>query len=90
MRRITFLVRGRVQGVGFRASAAAEARRCGLSGFVQNRADGAVAGEAQGAADGVAAFVRWLGQGPPLASVDSVDVAEVAYAPAGGAFTVRR
>jgi acylphosphatase len=39
---IRIIVEGRVQGVGFRAFAATEARRLGISGEVWNRADGAV------------------------------------------------
>lgn len=90
MRRIRFLVSGRVQGVGFRANAAGAARRLGLSGFVQNRPDGAVEGEAQGVAAAVGAFVTWLRQGPSLARVDRVDVEDLPVAPGGDHFDVRR
>jgi acylphosphatase len=75
MDRIRFVVEGRVQGVGFRAHAQREARRLGLTGFVQNRADGAVDGEAQGSGPALVVFRRWLRQGPPWGRVDHVDTA---------------
>lgn len=77
MRRITFLVSGRVQGVGFRASAAAVARRLRLAGFVQNREDGAVAGHAQGEPAAIDAFVAWLQRGPTFAHVVSLEVQDL-------------
>ena len=74
MKRIHAVVRGRVQGVGFRASAAHEARRLGLSGWVRNLFDGTVevlaAGE-DAAVDGLAA---WLKQGPRGAHVTGLDI----------------
>jgi acylphosphatase len=71
-------VRGRVQGVGFRASAAHEARRLGLDGWVRNLPDGSVELEASGTPAAVDALVAWLGQGPRGARVTGVDVHEVA------------
>jgi len=74
MKRIHAVVRGRVQGVGFRASAAHEARRLGLRGWVRNLFDGTVevlaAGE-DAAVDGLAA---WLKQGPRGAHVTGLDI----------------
>lgn len=90
MRRIRFVVTGRVQGVGFRASAAAEARRLGVSGHVQNRRDGAVEGEAQGAPDSVASFVAWLRRGPTFAHVAAVDLQEIPLVEGAADFDVRR
>ena len=73
-RRATDLtVTGRVQGVSFRASAAQEASRLGVAGWVRNEPDGSVAIHAEGAADAVEAFVRWLYDGPRLARVQQVD-----------------
>lgn len=89
-RRVRFVVSGRVQGVGFRAQTQRRASELGLSGFVQNRADGRVEGEAEGAAAQVDALVAWLQRGPAWAHVEQVDVDELS--PAGGeaAFDVRR
>ncbi|MBL9079154.1 MAG: acylphosphatase [Planctomycetes bacterium] len=90
MRRIAFVVHGRVQGVGFRAAAHAEARRLGLTGFVRNRADGAVEGEAQGPADGLAAFAAWLGSGPRFARVIRVAADDLPPVAGEHTFAVRR
>lgn len=90
MRRVAFVVTGRVQGVAFRANAAEQARRLGLSGFVRNRADGAVEGDAQGPRDAVQAFVVWLQRGPSLARVDDLDVQDLEVEPRDARFDVRR
>lgn len=89
-RRVAFLVTGRVQGVGFRASTIAEAYRRHLTGFVRNRADGDVEGEAQGANADVEAFRNWLQHGPPLARVERVELHELPGVDAEAAFDVRR
>ncbi|AEE45445.1 acylphosphatase [Cellulomonas fimi] len=72
------LVRGFVQGVGYRWSAAREAERLGVAGWVRNRADGSVEAVAEGDEAAVEAFVAWAAHGPRGASVGSVDVREEA------------
>ena len=64
-----FLVRGRVQGVGFRWSAMAEGNRLGLAGWARNLADGRVEVHAQGDPEALAALADWLGVGPLGAEV---------------------
>lgn len=90
MRRIRFLVRGRVQGVGFRAHTQATARNLGLVGFVPNEADGAVSGEAEGEDHALDAFVAWLHQGPRWSRIDAVVVAPTPGRGDEQSFTVRR
>jgi acylphosphatase len=68
-----YVVRGVVQGVNFRASAAAEARRLGLTGRIWNRPDGAVECVADGDEAALARLRDWLGHGPPLARVERVE-----------------
>jgi len=70
------IVRGQVQGVGFRYHARAEANNLGITGFVQNHADGSVEAQVQGVAASVARMLDWLSTGPPGARVDSVTVTD--------------
>lgn len=72
MAAVRFLVRGRVQGVRFRAATRDEALRLGLSGHARNLADGSVEVLAAGEDASLAALQRWLQRGPPLARVDEV------------------
>ncbi|HVZ74421.1 MAG TPA: acylphosphatase [Polyangia bacterium] len=74
MKRLRAVVRGRVQGVGFRASAATEARRLGLKGFVRNLFDGTVETVAEGEDAAAETYATWLRVGPPLSHVTGVDV----------------
>jgi acylphosphatase len=75
--RVRVTVRGHVQGVGFRASAAHEARRLGVEGWVRNLADGGVELRADGDPEAVDALLEWLGHGPPGAEVTDVEVVDV-------------
>jgi acylphosphatase len=77
-----FTVSGQVQGVGFRYTALAQARRLGLTGWVGNRDDGAVEGVASGADQALVRFREWLQQGPPAARVQDVEWVEAADPPA--------
>lgn len=73
----TLVIRGRVQGVGYRDAMADAARGEGLAGFVRNAHDGSVEAHLQGDDEAVARMVSWASQGPPLARVDRVLVEEV-------------
>lgn len=78
------VVRGRVQGVGFRFSTEGEADRLGLAGWVRNLPDGTVQVEAEGTPDAVAALVDWLQEGPAGAEVEGVDVEDATPTGEGG------
>jgi acylphosphatase len=67
-------VRGRVQGVWFRASTAERAATLGLRGRAENRPDGTVLVHAAGEPDALDALIAWLHRGPPMAQVDAVAV----------------
>lgn len=84
-----FVVSGQVQGVGFRYSAMAQARRLGLKGWVANLSDGSVEGVAAGADQALGQFHDWLRRGPPAARVQRVDW-QAAEAPVETAFEIRR
>ena len=67
-----FIVRGRVQGVFFRASTREQALRHHVSGYARNLADGSVEVLACGPDQALDALQEWLRQGPPSAHVENV------------------
>ncbi|TAA28864.1 acylphosphatase [Pseudoxanthomonas winnipegensis] len=71
-----FLVGGRVQGVGFRASTRERARALGLDGYARNLADGRVEVVARGEPAAVEALAAWLTRGPAPAQVDALERAD--------------
>lgn len=73
---ILALVRGSVQGVGFRYEARSVARSLGILGWIANLPDGGVETYAEGPDVAVNRYVQWLNHGPPGAHVDSLDISE--------------
>jgi acylphosphatase len=69
-----FVVRGRVQGVGFRYFTQDTARRAGVTGWVRNLPDGRVEAHVEGDEEAVAHVERAIRMGPPAARVDHVFV----------------
>lgn len=67
-------VKGRVQGVYFRATASDVATKVGVTGTVRNSTTGDVEIVAEGSKEAVAELVRWCRTGPDGARVDSVEV----------------
>jgi acylphosphatase len=82
-----YIIRGRVQGVGFRWFVDHEARQLGLAGWVRNNVDGSVEALAIGSAEQLAALSRKLYQGPRASRVD--DVQEQPAEPIAGLTTFR-
>ena len=78
MKRYKLRVKGKVQGVWYRASARRKAEELGLCGFVRNEPDGSVYAEAEGEEAALQAFVRWCREGPDMARVEQVEVEEEA------------
>ena len=72
-KQIHLVVRGRVQGVFYRASAQREAKRLGVTGWVKNRPDGSLEIVAEGEEDQVKDFLAWAQHGPSTARVDKVE-----------------
>lgn len=70
------IIRGRVQGVGFRYSMCDKAESMGIVGTVSNREDGSVEAVIQGDEEQVAAMLEWAKNGPAGARVDRVEVIE--------------
>jgi acylphosphatase len=69
-----FVIRGRVQGVGFRYFVQSIASRESIVGWVRNLDDGRVETAAAGEADAMERFERALREGPPGSRVDQVTV----------------
>ncbi len=72
--RAEIVVKGRVQGVFFRASAQQEGLQLGLTGEVRNLPDGSVEAIVEGEKRAVDDFVDWCRRGPPSAEVEDVQV----------------
>jgi acylphosphatase len=72
MKRRAFVVRGHVQGVGFRWWTRQQARSLGVAGEVRNLEDGGVRVEAAGGDGQLDALAAALRSGPPGAGVDEV------------------
>ena len=70
------VIRGRVQGVGYRDWTVRKARELGLSGWVRNRPDGSVEAVISGTDTLVAGMISECQSGPPSAQVDTIDVTE--------------
>jgi acylphosphatase len=74
VKRVRVVVRGFVQGVGFRMAVAERARARGVSGFVRNRGDGSVEAAFEGEPEAVDAITSWCRRGPRGARVEDVAV----------------
>jgi acylphosphatase len=72
-----YLVRGRVQGVGYRYFALKRAEQLRLSGFVRNMPDGSVEVIAEGPDPLLSEFERSLNEGPSFARVEAVERLEL-------------
>lgn len=83
MERLSLRIRGRVQGVFYRAETQTTATRLGLFGWVRNREDGSVELLAEGPRALLEALLDWCRSGPPRARVDAV---EPEWGPATGEF----
>jgi len=72
------LIYGLVTGVGFRFSAAREAKRYkGLKGYIRNKAPNTVECMVQGTESEVNEFLKWLEKGPPSAEVEDCKITQV-------------
>lgn len=72
--RVHLVIRGKVQGVFYRASAREKATELELTGWVRNRADSTVEIVAEGERESLDALIKWCYVGPPDAYVTGADV----------------
>lgn len=86
---LNVVVRGRVQGVGFRYFVANRARTLGLGGWVRNREDGAVEVQAVGPRAALEMLLTEVRRGPRSAHVTAVDEAWSERATAASGFEIR-
>ena len=73
-KKVTLKIKGRVQGVFFRAGTQEKARELGLTGWVKNEADGTVILEAEGEEQKLRELIRWCQEGPEYAKIDNTEV----------------
>ena len=75
MKRVHAFLRGRVQGVWFRAATREEALRLGLTGWVRNLPDGRVEFIAEGDEAALDELITWCRSGgPPMGRVDDLQI----------------
>lgn len=84
-----YLIKGRVQGVGFRMFVHAAAVRDGLHGWVVNHPDGGVEISAEGEAEALERFERHIRHGPPAARVDQVEATDMGATGSDTGFHIR-
>ena len=72
-KRISLLITGKVQGVGYRYSAKLKAESMAIRGYVRNQLDGSVFVTVQGENTAVENFVKWCYEGPSAALVRGVE-----------------
>jgi acylphosphatase len=92
MRWVRYRVHGRVQGVGYRAWVCDAVESMQVRGWVRNREDGDVEGEAFGPSSAVEAFLVLCRRGPSSARVTGIEVEEQPGEPAASSlrFEIRR
>jgi acylphosphatase len=71
-------IKGKVQGVFYRAAAKDIAETMGLTGWIRNTGEGNVEALATGPGEQVEAFINWCRKGPPKAIVTEVTIASKA------------
>jgi acylphosphatase len=84
------VVRGRVQGVGYRYAMVGIAQNAGVDGWVRNLPDGTVEAFLQGDGAAVLAVVAWCERGPAGAKVSAVDMTDATPDPTLSGFETRR
>jgi acylphosphatase len=85
--RVHLFIRGRVQGVCYRACAKQEADALGLTGWVRNLPDHRVESVAEGPRETLQRYLEWCREGPSWGRVDGV---EATWGPASGEFAAFR
>jgi acylphosphatase len=82
MKHVHVIVRGTVQGVGYRYTLRIVASDAGVTGWVRNRRDGSVEAELHGTPDAVDEVLAWMAEGPPGAVVADATITDADADPA--------
>jgi acylphosphatase len=77
MKTVRLTIKGKVQGVFYRASAKDVADLIGVKGWVKNLPDNNVEIAATATEETLQKFINWCNQGPPKAKVDDVIVEQL-------------
>ena len=89
MKTIRLTIKGKVQGVFYRATAKDVAELIGVKGWVKNLPDNNVEITATAPQETLQKFINWCKKGPPKASVDEVIVEELKLAEFNGFRIIR-
>ncbi|MEO1051103.1 MAG: acylphosphatase [Bacteroidota bacterium] len=76
MKHLNITVKGKVQGVYYRASTKKAADHLGIKGFVRNQPNGDVYIEAEAEEETINEFVTWCWSGPTMARVTDIELSE--------------
>lgn len=79
MKTVHLLIKGKVQGVFYRANARKVAEKLGLCGWIKNTVNGDVESLVSGNDSSVTEFVEWCKQGPDRANVEGVIITDHEY-----------
>ena len=72
-----YIIYGKVRGVGFRYFAKETAMKFSILGWIRNRQDGAVEGEASGESGNIVEFFNTLSRGNFLSKVSSIETSSI-------------
>ena len=87
--RIRLMIRGRVQGVGFRFAASEQAKTLAVAGWVRNRPGREVEIVAEGERKNLQMLAKWAHRGPRYAMVDEVSIEWLPFSGDLKSFAVR-
>ncbi|MBA2561404.1 MAG: acylphosphatase [Chitinophagaceae bacterium] len=73
---VQLLIKGKVQGVFYRATARQIAKKIGITGWIKNNREGRVEATVSGTEDQLQKFISWCKKGPESAVVNEVVVFE--------------
>jgi acylphosphatase len=89
-RRVHLLIKGRVQGIFFRAFVKEQAMKEKVVGFVRNTLQGEVEVVIEGEKENVEKMIAACKKGPPLSQIDTIDVKEERPTREFTEFTIKR